>query len=40
MVDAPVGRTSVEAELGKSLFMVGAEKYDFDAVKPILSLHG
>ena len=40
MVDAPVGRTSVEAELGKSLFMVGAEKYDFDAVKPILACMG
>ena len=40
MVDAPVGRTSVEAELGKSLFMVGAEKYDFDAVQPILACMG
>ena len=40
MVDAPVGRTSVEAELGKSLFMVGAEKCDFDAVQPILACMG
>ena len=40
MVDAPVGRTSVEAELGKSLFMVGAEKCDFDAVQPILTCMG
>ena len=40
MVDAPVGRTSVEAELGKSLFMVGAEKSDFDAVQPILACMG
>ena len=40
MVDAPVGRTSVEAELGKSLFMVGAEKSDFEAVHPILACMG
>ena len=40
MVDAPVGRTSVEAELGKSLFMVGAEKCDFDAAEPILACMG
>ena len=40
MVDAPVGRTSVEAELGKSLFMVGAEKCDFEAVQPILACMG
>ena len=36
MVDAPVGRTSVEAEKGESLFMVGAEKRDFQSVQPIL----
>ena len=36
MVDAPVGRTSVEAALGTSLFMVGAEKGDLEAVRPIL----
>tara|TARA_B100001057_G_scaffold246005_1_gene246338 strand:- start:701 stop:1585 length:885 start_codon:yes stop_codon:yes gene_type:complete len=40
MVDAPVGRTSVEAELGKSLFMVGADKCDFEAVQPILACMG
>ena len=40
MVDAPVGRTSVEAKLGKSLFMVGAEKSDFEAVHPILACMG
>ena len=40
MVDAPVGRTSVEAELGKSLFMVGAEKCDFEAVQPTLACMG
>ena len=40
MVDAPVGRTSVEAEKGESLFMVGAEKCDFKAVQPILACMG
>jgi 4-hydroxybutyrate dehydrogenase/sulfolactaldehyde 3-reductase len=40
MVDAPVGRTSVEAEKGESLFMVGAEKCDFTAVQPILACMG
>ena len=36
MVDAPVGRTSDDAIAGTSLFMVGAEKRDFDRAKPIL----
>ena len=36
MVDAPVGRTSVEAASGTSLFMVGAEQHDFEIVRPIL----
>jgi 4-hydroxybutyrate dehydrogenase/sulfolactaldehyde 3-reductase len=40
MVDAPVGRTSVEAEKGESLFMVGAEKIDFKIVQPILACMG
>ena len=40
MVDAPVGRTSVEAEKGESLFMVGAEKNDFKIVQPILACMG
>ena len=40
MVDAPVGRTSVEAALGTSLFMVGAEKDDLEAVRPILEAMG
>ena len=40
MVDAPVGRTSVEAEKGESLFMVGAEKCDFKIVQPILACMG
>ena len=40
MVDAPVGRTSVEAEMGQSLFMVGAEKQDFKIAEPILACMG
>ena len=40
MVDAPVGRTSVEAETGQSLFMVGAEKHNFEIAKPILACMG
>ena len=40
MVDAPVGRTSVEAEKGQSLFMVGAEKQDFKNAEPILACMG
>ena len=40
MVDAPVGRTSVEAEKGESLFMVGAEECDFKIVQPILACMG
>lgn len=40
MVDAPVGRTSVEAALGTSLFMVGAEKGDLQRVHPILECMG
>ncbi len=40
MVDAPVGRTSVEALAGKALFMVGAEKQDLEAARPILECMG
>jgi 4-hydroxybutyrate dehydrogenase/sulfolactaldehyde 3-reductase len=40
MVDAPVGRTSVEAALGTSLFMVGAEKDDLETVRPVLECMG
>ena len=40
MVDAPVGRTSVEAEKGQSLFMVGAKKQDFKIAQPILACMG
>ena len=35
-VDAPVGRTVTFAELGRSLFMVGASSNDFGRVKPVL----
>ncbi|OED38544.1 hypothetical protein AB833_19185 [Chromatiales bacterium (ex Bugula neritina AB1)] len=40
MVDAPVGRTSVEARAGTSLFMVGAEKHDLETARPILECMG
>ncbi len=40
MVDAPVGRTSVEARTGTSLFMVGAEKHDLETARPILECMG
>jgi 4-hydroxybutyrate dehydrogenase/sulfolactaldehyde 3-reductase len=40
MVDAPVGRTSVEAAAGTSLFMVGAENEDFEKARPILECMG
>jgi len=39
-VDAPIGRLSVHAEKGESLFMVGAEKEDFARVKPLLEAMG
>ena len=39
MVDAPVGRTSVEAEKGQSLFMVGAETQDFRIAQPVSYTH-
>ena len=40
MVDAPVGRTSVEAVTGTSLFMVGATKEDLQTARPILECMG
>ena len=40
MLDAPIGRTSVEAVEGKSLFMVGGEISDIQVVRPILELMG
>jgi len=39
-IDAPVGRTTTFAEKGESLFMVGAEAEDFDAVRPLLETMG
>lgn len=36
MVDAPVGRTSVHARTGNSMFMVGAEKQHLETARPIL----
>lgn len=40
MVEAPVGRTSDQAEIGKALFMVGAEPQDIEAARPILECMG
>ena len=39
-IDAPVGRTTAFAEKGESLFMVGAESADFQAVRPLLETMG
>jgi 4-hydroxybutyrate dehydrogenase/sulfolactaldehyde 3-reductase len=39
-IDAPVGRTTTFAEKGESLFMVGADPADFDAVHPLLETMG
>ena len=40
MIDAPIGRTSVEAAQGKSLIMVGGEPADISQVMPVLKLLG
>ena len=40
LVDAPVGRTSTEAKIGNSLFMVGAEPEDFNKALPFLECMG
>ena len=40
MVDAPVGRTSVQAQAGAALFMIGAEKQDLDRACAILECMG
>ena len=40
MVHAPIGRTSVHAKTGKSMFMVGAEKNDLETARPILECMG
>jgi 4-hydroxybutyrate dehydrogenase / sulfolactaldehyde 3-reductase len=39
-VDSPIGRLAWHAERGESLFMVGAEKADFEHVKPLLEAMG
>lgn len=39
LVDAPLARTPVEAELGKLNTMVGADQAVFDQVKPVLSAY-
>ena len=40
MIDCPIGRTSVEAKLGKSLLMVGGDQNDIKKATPILNLIG
>ncbi len=40
VVDAPVGRLAAHADRGESLFMVGAEKADFERVLPLLQAMG
>lgn len=40
MVDAPVGRTSVDAWAGKLVFMVGGEEKDLERVRPLLEKMG
>jgi len=39
-VDAPIGRLSIHAERGESLFMVGAEPADYQRVLPALNAMG
>lgn len=39
-VDAPVGRTTTFAEKGESLFMVGADEADLEAIRPLLETMG
>ncbi|MEM7027974.1 MAG: sulfolactaldehyde 3-reductase [Chloroflexota bacterium] len=40
MIDAPVGRTSMHAELGQSLVMVGGEANDIERARPLLECLG
>lgn len=40
VMDAPVGRTGREAQLGKLLFMVGGEERDLEYVRPCLECMG
>jgi len=39
-LDAPIGRLAWHADRGESLFMVGGEKTDFDAVLPLFEAMG
>lgn len=39
-IDAPVGRLASHADVGESLFMVGAAREDFERVKPLLDAMG
>ena len=39
-IDAPVGRLAAHADIGESLFMVGASHPDFKRVKPLLDSMG
>ncbi len=39
LVDAPLARTPVEAELGKLNTMVGAEQVVFDSIRPVLAAY-
>ena len=39
-VDAPVGRSPAEAEVGKLLFMVGADASDLERARPLLDAMG
>ncbi len=39
-VDAPIGRLAWHAARGESLFMVGCETADFEAIKPLLAAMG
>ncbi|MGI9335337.1 MAG: NAD(P)-dependent oxidoreductase [Gammaproteobacteria bacterium] len=40
LVDSPIGRLASHADLGQSLFMVGATDADFETVRPMLEAMG
>ncbi len=39
-IDAPIGRLASHADAGESLFMVGAEEAEFNAIRPMLEAMG
>ena len=39
-IDAPIGRLAWHADRGESLFMVGGDREDFEAVRPLLEAMG